>query len=123
MGVLVLLLGAHSAWQVAAWHGRGRVPTPLAPECTLRLDPNTATAAELELLPGVGPTLAANIIAYRAGIEGRRAFERPADLDAVPRIGAVTIERLKPFLWFPEDEDTGGVEDVTYADPSATGDL
>ncbi len=67
-----------------------------------RINPNRASAAELELLPGVGPALAANIIAFRESAGSRPAFAQPHDLDAVARIGPATIERLTPLLTFDE---------------------
>jgi competence ComEA-like helix-hairpin-helix protein len=81
--------------------------TPVAPLITaaqmqLRLNPNTATAAELELLPRIGPTLARNIVAYRTAADEQPAFRQAEDLDRVSRIGPATVEALRPFLRFPE---------------------
>lgn len=59
------------------------------------LDINTATAAELELLPRIGPKLAAAIVADR---EARGAFKSVDDLDRVPGIGARTVERLRGWV-------------------------
>lgn len=56
---------------------------------------NTAGAAELELLPGIGPALAKRIIDHRAK-HGR--FRRIDDLDAVSGIGPKTMERLRPLI-------------------------
>jgi competence protein ComEA len=55
------------------------------------VDLNTATAAELATLPGIGPALAQRIVDSRAR-NGR--FRSPADLARVPGIGAKTVERL-----------------------------
>jgi comEA protein len=55
---------------------------------------NTATAAELELLPGVGPAKA------RAILEARRAnggFKSVEELEDVKGIGPAALERLRPF--------------------------
>lgn len=109
LGIVLLLVGVYVALVLGSWGSgnlrpaahRGSTGTPVA-AAPLRLDPNVATAAELELLPGVGPTVAANIIAYRESAERQPAFTRPEDLDAVPRIGPVTIERLRPHLRFPQ---------------------
>ena len=60
----------------------------------LLIDVNRADAAELGLLPGLGPRLAARIIADRAA---RGWFDSLDDLDRVPGIGPKTIERLRPF--------------------------
>jgi competence protein ComEA len=56
---------------------------------------NTATPAELGLLPGIGPSKAAAIVAYRA--RGRR-FERVEDILRVRGIGRATFRRLQPML-------------------------
>ncbi len=80
--------------------------TPASPktltteQLQLRLDPNVATAAELELLPGVGPRLAQAIIDYRESTGAAVAFRTPEDLARVPRIGPVTVERLRRHLRF-----------------------
>jgi competence protein ComEA len=53
---------------------------------------NTATQAELESLPGVGPTTAQNIISYRSE-NGR--FSRVDDLLKVSGIGTNLLERIR----------------------------
>lgn len=78
-------------------------PVPSAPVSPGATDPsrgaklnlNTATTAQLELLPGIGPSLAARIVAYRAA-NGR--FTSIADLDKVDGIGPKTLERLSPLV-------------------------
>lgn len=60
-----------------------------------QVDVNRATAAELERLPGIGPALAARIVALRSE-SGR--FARPEDLTAVRGIGPRSIERLLPGI-------------------------
>lgn len=60
-----------------------------------QLDINSAEAAELRLLPGVGKTLAERIIASRQ-TEG--SFGSPDDLRRVRGIGPRTLERIKPYL-------------------------
>lgn len=56
---------------------------------------NTATAGELELLPGVGPVLARRIMAYRERAGG---FESPEDILAVSGIGPKTYAKMQPYL-------------------------
>lgn len=55
---------------------------------------NAAPAGEIEALPGVGPVLAARIIAARIA----RAFGSADDLDRVQGVGPATIERLRAFV-------------------------
>lgn len=59
------------------------------------LDLNHARADELARLPGVGPALAARIIAARE-VTGR--FGSVDDLDRVPGLGRTKIERLRPLV-------------------------
>jgi competence protein ComEA len=54
---------------------------------------NTASQAEIEALPGVGPTLAARIVEARP-------FTNPADLDRIKGIGPKMIEKITPYLRF-----------------------
>lgn len=56
---------------------------------------NTATQAELELLPGIGPALAGRIIEHRTL---RGVFRRVEDLDAVKGIGPKMMERLRSLV-------------------------
>ncbi len=59
------------------------------------LDLNTATAAELEALPGIGPALAERIVARRSA-HGR--FRAPSELDDVPGIGKKALDRILPLV-------------------------
>jgi hypothetical protein len=58
------------------------------------LDPNTAPADSLELLPGIGPVLADRIVEYRQN----KRFEREVDITEVKGIGPKLYERLRPYL-------------------------
>jgi hypothetical protein len=60
----------------------------------LPLDPNRASPASLETLPGIGPSRAAAIAAERS----TAPFCRFADLDRVPGIGPRTLEKLSGLL-------------------------
>lgn len=60
----------------------------------LALDPNAATAESLEVLPGIGPSRAAAIVAERE----RQPFRDVADLRRVRGIGPVTLARIAPWL-------------------------
>jgi competence ComEA-like helix-hairpin-helix protein len=59
------------------------------------IDLNTAPASELDLLPGVGPVLAARIIEDR---QANGLFKDLEDLDRVHGIGPRTIERLRDMV-------------------------
>jgi len=58
---------------------------------------NTATAEQLDALPGIGPTLAADIIAYR---DANGMFKSMSDLDKVPGVGPALMEQLQGLLAF-----------------------
>jgi competence protein ComEA len=59
------------------------------------LDLNTATAAQLDQLPGVGPATSARILEHRAKI-GR--FQRVEELLDVPGIGPAKLEALEGLV-------------------------
>jgi competence protein ComEA len=56
---------------------------------------NTATAAELETLPRIGPAMAERILEYR---EANGPFEATEDIQNVPGIGPATFEGLKDLI-------------------------
>lgn len=56
---------------------------------------NTATQAQLETLPGVGPVMAGKILAWR---QEHGQFTRVEELQEVSGVGAKTFERLKPLV-------------------------
>ncbi|MFT3710526.1 MAG: helix-hairpin-helix domain-containing protein [Archangium sp.] len=55
---------------------------------------NTATAQQLDLLPGIGQKAAKRIIEHRA----KEKFASVDDLRKVKGFGAKKLEKLKPFL-------------------------
>ncbi|HYD00399.1 MAG TPA: helix-hairpin-helix domain-containing protein [Phycisphaerales bacterium] len=59
------------------------------------LDINTATAAQLEHLPGIGPAIASRIVADRAKHGPYLTVEQ---LDRVDGIGPKTIQKLRPYI-------------------------
>ena len=56
---------------------------------------SSATLAELDALPGVGPVTAQKILDYRAQHGGFRSVD---DLDAIPGIGPARIEQLRDLV-------------------------
>jgi competence protein ComEA len=66
-------------------------------EVSLRIDPNEASAAELRLLPRIGPKLSARIVEER---ERGGPFDRVEDLERVKGIGPKTVELLRPHVVF-----------------------
>jgi DNA uptake protein ComE-like DNA-binding protein len=58
------------------------------------LDPNSAPADSLELLPGIGTVLADRIVEYRK----LNRFENEVDITEVKGIGPKLYERIKPYL-------------------------
>ena len=59
------------------------------------LNINTASAAELETLSGIGPQMAQRIIQYR---EEHGNFTSVEALTKVKGLGEKTLEKLKPFI-------------------------
>ncbi|MCK4606950.1 MAG: helix-hairpin-helix domain-containing protein [candidate division Zixibacteria bacterium] len=58
------------------------------------LDPNTAPADSLELIGGIGPVLADNIVEYRR----QHRIDTVTDIMNVPGIGPKTYEKIRPYL-------------------------
>jgi len=65
-----------------------------APAPTGVVNIQTATAEQLQLLPGIGPSKANAIVAHRE----RRAFRRVEDILRVRGIGRATFRQLRPML-------------------------
>lgn len=59
-----------------------------------KININTASAAELELLPGVGPATAARIIDYREA----RPFKERNQIMRIKGIGQKTFAKIKDYL-------------------------
>jgi competence ComEA-like helix-hairpin-helix protein len=59
------------------------------------LDLNSATAQQLQQLPGVGPATAKAIVQFR---EKSGPFRRVEDLLAIRRITKARLEKLRPYV-------------------------
>ncbi len=101
-------------YTVSGWNGTGSVARPIPVETVPRaavkesdanpkaadipksglLDLNTATAEELDTLPGIGPKYAAEIIAYRE----RTPFASVEDVTNVPGIGARRLDAIRNLI-------------------------
>lgn len=78
--------------------GKGEVEArsaPAAPRAKAPLDINTADIQALEALPGIGPTLAARIVADR---EAHGPFRTAEELRRVAGIGPKRWERIRPLV-------------------------
>ncbi|MGA1198517.1 MAG: ComEA family DNA-binding protein [Candidatus Latescibacterota bacterium] len=79
---------------------KNAIPVPEMPEVThqedlqktLLIDINSATEKDFQKLPGIGPSIAQRIVAYRLQI-GK--FNTVDDLTNVSGIGPKTLERLR----------------------------
>lgn len=86
-GEQVLVPGSGAAGAVAA---SGGPASPSAP-----LDLNTATAEQLDALPGIGPVTAQKIIDYRTA---HGPFHAVAELQGVPGIGPAKMAQLEGLV-------------------------
>lgn len=87
---------------------------PLAPG--ERLDPDRATAAELDRLPGVGPGIAAAMVRER---EAHGPYRSPEGLTRVRGIGPATLEKLLPHLRFGSSPGEGPASPGVRRPPAA----
>ena len=88
-----VLVGLALLTPYAAAQDSDRTSAKAAPSAPLNL--NTATAAQLESLPGVGARTAALIVEYR---QKNGAFKKIEDLMNVKGFGEKTFLKLKPRL-------------------------
>lgn len=66
---------------------------PAAPAQSVNV--NTATVAQFEALPGIGPSMAQRIVAYR---DKNGPFKKLEDLMNVQGIGEKSFLKLRPLL-------------------------
>ncbi len=71
------------------------LPTLAAESFRGTVNINTATAEQLEMLPGIGESRAQAVVAERKRSGG---FKRVDDLLAVKGIGEASLDKLRPYL-------------------------
>ena len=93
------LLAAALGWYVLDDKPRTMAAGPVDEQAlaarTAALDLNTATEAELDDLPGLGPALAGRIVAWR---EEHGPFPAPEDVMQVEGIGPALYEQIEPYI-------------------------
>ena len=99
-----LLLAAIVGRQIKDHYGGPRLEQVLssADQPLYRVDLNTADAAELTILPGIGPSRASRIVAYRAE---HGPFASVDDLKNIPGMGDKMIADLRPYATVVLDTD------------------
>ena len=110
--ILLILAGLLVYGSIRLFLNRAYVPNPQpitpshASELADKIDPNTADAPTLSVLPLIGDKRAADIVAYRERYTrehpGEVAFKSVEDLLKIRGIGVATIEQLRPYLIFPK---------------------
>jgi competence protein ComEA len=100
LGLLAIAVAVPAAQKGPA--ARGAAATASAP-----LNLNTATQAQLESLPGIGPAAAQRILEYR---QKNGSFKKIEDLMNVKGIGEKSFLKLKPLITVAADksERAGG---------------
>jgi competence protein ComEA len=79
---------------VHATHAATHATPPRPDDPTGVVNIQTATAEQLQLLPGIGPSKAEAIVRYRSS----HPFARVEDILRVRGIGRVTFRRLRPMI-------------------------
>jgi len=110
LGAILLALGIRLVMNRT---GIGEAQPPVGPaadQLADRIDPNTASAAELAAIPTLGSKRAEAIVEYRrsyvAAHPGHRAFAQTQDLERISGIGPAIAENMSPYLLFPAGEAT-----------------
>lgn len=93
LGMIGVLHAALPAGDTADYVITTQLPgEEIVPETAQLVNINTATAEELDTLPGIGPVLAERIVAYR---EENGPFQTEEDLLQVSGIGEAKLEELR----------------------------
>lgn len=86
----LLIAGCWFGW--GRWMERESLPIR---STETKLNLNTANAADLQLLPKIGPTSAQRIVAYR---QLNQEFSTVDQVLEIERIGPVTLEAIQPYV-------------------------
>lgn len=107
---MAVLIGVAAVFCAGAtWRASTQDTTRRDPQ--FRLNVNTATPGQLQVLPRIGPKTARYIVADR---QEQGAFRSIADLDRVRLIGPVTLERIGPWVAFDRPPaDAGDDQNAT----------
>ena len=86
-----------------------------AESLTGKINPNTADWVSLTRLPGIGPTRARDMVAFREQYlqnhpDETRAFTCAEDLTRIKGIGEKISAQIEPFLIFEENAEMSPVE-------------
>lgn len=90
-----VLVGVPPPTGVAASAAASAPPASAASGAPVLVDLNTATEAELDTLPDVGPVTAASILAWRTEHGGFTSVDELLEVDG---IGEATLARLAPYV-------------------------
>ena len=93
--LVLLLLGLSAAGGLCHEPSSAPGSEAAAPAAPAPVDLNAADSEQLDTLPGIGPALAARIVAYR---DEHGPFTKVEQLSNVKGIGARTLEKLRPLL-------------------------
>lgn len=93
MLVLLLALSHPTPVTLPAAYAFVQDARPAAPAQSVNV--NTATVAQFEALPGIGPSMAQRIVAYR---DKNGPFKKLEDLMNVQGIGEKSFLKLRPLL-------------------------
>ncbi len=95
-GILLIIMAVH----VLHWFSLSAYPVQYVSSFRAAIDPNTASADELQRLPGVGPVIAQRIISFRSKTG---PFEDADELTAVKGIGPKKLAKMKPYIALRRD--------------------
>lgn len=97
LAIILTVFSAQSLAQATGASAQSGKPAKEGKDAPLQapINLNTATAAELEVLPGVGPATAARIVEYR---QKQGGFKKIEDLMNVRGVGEKMFLSLKPMI-------------------------